>query len=70
MMKLNTAVKLIRISRLNGEDTREIDEDLQVTTITHITKDRKRTNGDHAVSESEFEIVNIFSARMKSLRGK
>lgn len=52
------------------EDTTETDEDLQATTITHTTKHRKRTNEKHAISESEFEIVDMSTARMKSLGGK
>ena len=48
-------------------DTTETDEDLQVTTITHAANHRKRTD---TISESEFEIVNMSTARMKSLGGK
>lgn len=52
------------------EDTTETDEDLQATTITHTAKHRKGTNEKHTISESEFEIIDMSTARMKSLGGK
>ena len=54
------------------EDTTETDEDLQATTVTHTTKHRERTNKKLAtsISESEFDIAGMSTARMKSLVGK
>ena len=57
----------MKMSRTEWEDTTETDEDLQVTTITHAAKHRKRTD---TISESEFEIIDMSTARIKSLEGK